>query len=308
MTLGQHAGRGATAVANGVRRVGSAIESTLAGSLEDFGERVPITGPIRYLTIPPYVLLSEVQLGLEEHAIALPTGERDWQLLSLPTLRRTRKIHSLALIEGTRHGSRTHQRIMADIYTYDGFVKVQESDVVVDTGAYVGGFSVYAAERADAVLAVEPNAKVSDVLSWNLDGKDPVTVVPKAGWKEPARLEINTSLHQFENSVLEPDDYETGESFEVVADTIPNIVREEGHEAIDFLKVEAEGVECEILKGALADGMEIERIAVDASPERNQDDTVDEVTRILESYDYECKTKDSSRWHWGEDIVFARIS
>lgn len=308
MNPGQYAGRGATAVANGARRVSSFIESTLAVGLEDFGESVPITGPIRCLTIPPYVLLSEAQLILEEHAIALPTREYDWQLLSLPTLRRARKIHSLALIEGTRHGSSTHRRIMADIYTYEGFVKVQNGDTVVDTGAYVGGFSAYAAERADAVLAVEPNAQVSDVLEWNLKGTDTVTVVPKAGWKEPAQLEINTSLHQFENSVIEPDDYETGESFEVAADTIPNIVREEGHERIDFLKIEAEGVECEILDGALADGMDIERIAVDASPERNQENMVEEVTRILESYDYECKTKDSSRWHWGEDIVFARAA
>ncbi|MBX0288602.1 FkbM family methyltransferase [Haloarcula salinisoli] len=292
-----------------IGQVGERAESFLADVLEDYGETFPITGTsLKYATAPLYVLLSEAHLLLEECAVAVPTFDGEWQLVDIPDWRLARRLHTLALVEGTRHGSPTHQQLMADIYTNRGFARVKSGDVVVDTGAYVGGFTRYAAERASEVIAVEPNATVSDVLWWNTTDLPNVTVVPEAAWVEPTELEINTSVHAFENSVLAPDNYETGDSFRVDADTIPNIVREHGHERIDFLKIEAEGVECEILQGALETGFPIDRIAVDASPERNRGDVVDEVCEILATHGYRSQTKAQSRWHWGDDIVFGKRS
>lgn len=194
---------------------------------------------------------------------------------------------------------------MRQIYSYPKFVEVEQDDVVVDVGAYIGGFSMVAAESAAVVIAVEPTAATNNILKSNVAEYDNIEVVPKAAWNERDTLEINQSYHPSENSPLDVDSYERGQSFRVAADTVPSIVRELGYKKIDFLKIEAEGVEPEILQGALEDGMDIDKIAIDTSAERDGETSGEEVRSLLEEYGYIWEQKEREE-HWGEDIVFAR--
>lgn len=255
---------------------------------------------------PVIVLLNEVDLLVDEHAIALP-HENVWKVIKIPELSPIRALPTLSSrVAGTRHGSSTHLQVMERLYTFDDHVAVEEGDTVVDVGAYVGGFSVFAANKANEVIAIEPYAKINRSLWINAAKNDDITIVPKAAWHSSGTLELNKSEYPNENSILSPDKLSTQTSFNVDADTVPNILRNLGYDTIDYLKIEAEGAEPEILRGALNDEMYIRKIAVDTSPERADSSTYDEVTTILENNGYTHATKAEEQF-WGEYIVFAKL-
>ncbi|WP_158294381.1 FkbM family methyltransferase [Halorubrum sp. SD690R] len=242
---------------------------------------------------------------LDEHCLAYPSNNV-WNIVSVPRLKLKRKLPTLStLVYGTRHGSKKHIDLMEELYTFEDFVEVEKGDLVVDVGAYVGGFTLFASKRARNVIAVEPNEAISSVLSENVSSSENVVAVPKAAWGREETVRINQSSFLNENSILDPDSGDIGDYFEVQADTIPNIVRSLDFSKIDYLKIEAEGVEPEILNGALDGNMDIEKIAVDASAERDGQSTVTEIKEILEENGYQGRTKDNNKL-WSDQIVFGK--
>lgn len=127
-------------------------------------------------------LLHELLFLLDEGSIAVPSGSK-WSVRSLPFFRFVRSLPALTIVPGSHHGSIRHVTIMGELYTYEGFVEVEPNDVVVDVGAYVGGFTRYAARSAERVICVEPGAECDEVLATNVRDLENVTVVPKAAWK-----------------------------------------------------------------------------------------------------------------------------
>lgn len=259
----------------------------------------------RIFYIPLFIFLCQLHLLLDERSIAIPNTEEGWQVRKLPFFHPERHLLTLSPVAGTRHGSRRHQQILGDLYSYDGFVTIGPSDVVVDVGAYIGGFSLFAAKRAAAVIAVDPNAILHDVLDENLSAESNTIVVPVAAWNSNTTIKINQSFYPYENSPLPVDLQSTGNCFEVEALTIPRIIQSEGYDHIDFLKIEAEGAELEILDGVFKTDLPVSKIAIDASPERDGHSQVSEIVEKLENHGYETRTKEEADW-WGEYIVFAR--
>lgn len=259
----------------------------------------------RTVSIPIY-LLEEIHLLLDEGSLAYPLRDGGWQIIKLSNFSLGRQIPVITRsVIDTRHGSPKHTKLMEDIYSFDGFVTVEENDIIVDVGAYIGTLSFCFAEKSGIFISIDPMASVSDELEYNTQPYPNVITVPKAAWTEKTELEINQSSLPNENSVLLPDQRSLNRSFTVDADTVPNIVRNLGIEHIDYLKIEAEGVEIEILEAALADEIEIEKIAVDASAERDGSGVVDEICAILESYNYDWQINGEAP-EWGSEIVFAK--
>lgn len=254
----------------------------------------------------PIFLLHQLLFLFDEGAIALPS-DRNWRIVSLPFCRFDRFLPALTVVPGSHHGSSRHVEIMGEIYTCKNFVELEPGDIVVDVGAYVGGFSRFAARRADQVICVEPAAAENDVLETNLRDLSNVTIVPGVAWNRRETLEVNRSSSPNENSLLTPDTGAMASSFTVQGDTVPNVVRELGYEHIDYLKIEAEGVETEILQGALEGETEIDRIAVDASPEGGSETTMDDVKDLLEAHGYRTQVKDREKW-WQQFILFGTRS
>jgi len=246
--------------------------------------------------------MNEIHLLLDETAVAYPTRNKCWKIFDVLKLTTIREIPALSdlTVSGTRHGSRKHIIEMGE-YTNNEFADIEQGDIVVDVGAFIGSFTMYAIENgAEQVVAIDPNASLSGILSRNMSECESVTVVPKAAWNTTDVLEINQSLYPTENSVLSPDNSPLKESFSVQADTVPNIVRDSGFNRIDYLKVEAEGVEPEILEGALADDMPIDRIGVNTGAERYGEPVTDEVVEILEDHGYEYDIGDQTATVYGK--------
>jgi FkbM family methyltransferase len=136
---------------------------------------------------------------------------------------------------------------------------VEAGDVVFDVGAYFGFFSYHAVQKgAKEVYAFEPNPYVFEILKkhaemWN-DKIKPyqLALSDKNGEADlfiSNELGVDsTMLENRENSILKFHQY--NKKVKVKTMTLDSFVKEYNVERVDFIKIDAEGSEREILKGA----------------------------------------------------------
>ena len=133
---------------------------------------------------------------------------------------------------------------------------IDKDTVFVNVGAYVGFYTVYACRRARRVLAVEPNPMALAYLKANvaLNNCHNTIVAPKVASDKrgvfklriprPARrghIPTTASIVWSFEEALEVD---------VETDTLDNIVNEAGLDTVDFVKIDVEGAEGLVVKGA----------------------------------------------------------
>jgi FkbM family methyltransferase len=136
------------------------------------------------------------------------------------------------------------------VYTPRGF-ELGADDHVVDVGANIGAFAVYAAQRTRGrVLAIEPHPGNAAVLRRNLAANHceraqvAECAVADAAGVLPLFLGKSGTTHQ-----LSPVGRDTadGDSIEVRVATLPQVLAEHGFDRVDFLKLDCEGAEGSIL-------------------------------------------------------------
>jgi FkbM family methyltransferase len=167
------------------------------------------------------------------------------------------------LVVSSRYGLFcTHARdinpLFQEVYEVEHILPslMDKDTVFVDVGAYMGLYTVYACRRARRVLAVEPNPMALAYLKANvaLNNCHNTIVVPKAASDKrgvvklriprPARrghIPTTASIVWSFEETLEID---------VETDTLDNIVDEAGLDTVDFVKIDIEGAEGLVVKGA----------------------------------------------------------
>lgn len=192
----------------------------------------------------------------------------------------------MASLVGTGYGERMEAK-----YTLEGFVGVEPGDVVVDVGAFVGGFTTAVADRASEVFAFEPAPANEDALARNVAGLYHVTVSAVALDDEAGVKRLELGADPTDHSLVGVDGAETGQSVEVETRRLDEAMRERGIDEVD-----AEGGEVEVLEGA-AD-IRVRKVAVDCGPERRGEPTWDATVALLDGRGYEVER--------GGSIVFGR--
>ena len=166
-------------------------------------------------------------------------------------------------------------------------LELRPDDCVVDVGANIGAFAVWAAQRTSGrVLAIEPHPANAEFLRRNLRANGAARAVVEecavadASGVLPLFLGRSGTTHQlFGRDHAQA----TGESLEVRVATLPELLAKHGIERVDFLKLDCEGAEGRILP-ALPDALFAGLRAValefhdDASPLSHG-----ELQRLLES-------------------------
>lgn len=196
------------------------------------------------------------------------------------------------------HISCGYEQWLENKYSLPDFVGVEAGDIVVDCGAFVGGFSLSAARVAESVHLFEPEPANVGCIERNFAGGEPV-VVNQAGLFTTTGTEwLNVSESGVEHSMLQPDDGDAVDRISIEVIRLDDYCERASLPRIDFLKVEAEGVELEVLEGL--GGVRPAKIAVDVSPERDLVSPAPQITALLDGWGYETRQRGN--------VLFARFA
>lgn len=143
-----------------------------------------------------------------------------------------------------------------------GDCDVKKGDIVIDAGAHFGFFSYYALKKgAEKVFAFEPNPYVFRILRKHVKlwkAENVILPIRKALYNKSAEMElfiesskvggVATLLKERDRTVLNKFKYD--EVVKVDATTIDEFVESNKIERVDFIKLDVEGSEKEVLEGA----------------------------------------------------------
>ena len=185
---------------------------------------------------------------------------------------------------------------MTEKYRKEGFVEVEKGDKVIDIGAFVGEFTLGIIDIAGEVVSCEPTPETVLCLQKNTNSISNAKVIPAIIGSNCGLDELRIATDPTDNTTLDVDSEseDTGNRIYVPRLSIRQLIDHLNIGSVDFLKVEAEGAEPEILSDI--ESLPVEKIAVDASPERYGKSTVKEIHSILTSAGYEVEREG--------DIVF----
>lgn len=185
---------------------------------------------------------------------------------------------------------------LARKYSLPGFVAVEPGDTVFDCGAYVGGFALSAIKIAKMVHLFEPAPGNFFCVQRNF-AQVPNAVLNHLGlYNIDSTMLLNISASSVEHSFLTPDDGQALRQEEIGVFRADTYCAQHGIDAIDFFKIEAEGVELEVFEGL--GKMNPRKLAIDVSPERDGQSPAPEFLDLLTAKGYECR----KRGH----VLFAR--
>lgn len=173
-------------------------------------------------------------------------------------------------------------------YSLPGFVEVEAGDVVVDCGAFVGGFGLSAIEKASELHIFEPAPENMKATERNFADRKNVHLNPVGLYSADDTLSFKLSSSAVEHSFLTPDDGGVVSSVDVVVRRLDTYFEERGVKP-DFLKVEAEGVEIEVIEGM--GELRPAKIAIDVSPERDQESPAEHLASELSKIGYETQQR-----------------
>jgi len=151
--------------------------------------------------------------------------------------------------------------IIQEVYhheTYEHFFSMKENDIVVDVGANVGLFSLKASKvvgEHGIIVAFEPEKNNYKMLRRNLGINKCRNVIPinaaVSNFNGKADFSIANTLveHKLADSKSELE-IKSILTTKVDVKTIQLVLKELGIDRVDFLKIDAEGSEFEVLSGA----------------------------------------------------------
>lgn len=174
---------------------------------------------------------------------------------------------------------------LAQSYCIDR-VKLRTADVVIDCGANYGDLWLYLEGKIcpENYIAIEPNP--SDFRALKANVGSPSVTLPIALGEADGLSEFYVSSESADSSLIEPSKWET--IVTVTVRSLDSIVQGLGLRGIRLLKLEAEGFEPEILRGAVR-ALEItDFVALDGGPERGitKESTMEAAANFLLSHNF----------------------
>jgi FkbM family methyltransferase len=129
-----------------------------------------------------------------------------------------------------------------------GLCKINEKDIVIDIGAHIGGFSLYASDRSKEgkIFSFEPFESTFQILKKNIEtnNKKNIIAYQKAVGKKSGKTKLYVSNTNYaENSVYK----KTSSFVEVDMLTLGDIFKHNNLSHCDVIKLDCEGAEYDIL-------------------------------------------------------------
>ncbi len=130
--------------------------------------------------------------------------------------------------------------------------KIKQGDVVVDAGAYLGGFAIYAAKKVGnkgKVISFEQDPKNFKKLKENINksGLNNIILSNKALGSLQRRIQLESDNH-FSSSIIKAGNMPV---YTIGQVTLDNELERLGVKGVDVLKMNIEGAETGAIKGAI---------------------------------------------------------
>lgn len=190
--------------------------------------------------------------------------------------------------------SRSEQKKLLNKYNVGDELSIEEDDIVIEVGPFVGTFTIAARNHGAKIIALEPSPESAACLKQTFQYDNQVIVHNVAAYKENTEIELQFGKDRSEDGVFTPDDGGIGDSVTVQAKTIETVMQEHDIDQLDFLKIEAEGAEPEVLEGT--EGISIQKVTINATGERtiSEKNEGEICAGMLDQFGYNVKSKEYS--------------
>jgi FkbM family methyltransferase len=140
------------------------------------------------------------------------------------------------------------------------------------------------------MICAEPDPIVLNCLKRNVQDLRNVIIFNGVISDRNGETDFYIASKGADSSIIEPDEYETVIRLE--SKTLDRLLEDLGIDHVDFMKVEAEGAEPEVLKGARKALRMTKKIAIDCGPERRGSSTRNEVYACLKENMFDIFERD----------------
>ena len=174
------------------------------------------------------------------------------------------------------------------------FVDLDVGDVVIDCGANYGDvyFALASLGKQVNYVAIEPDPTVRTALEKNITPDGRICGLALGAQNDDSAAFFISGMSG-DSSVVKPDIVE--KEVLVPMQTLTTLIEAVGLQKLGLLKLEAEGYEIEILRGAHDVLRRFRYVTVDGSAERHGIETLDDLRSILEQYGFNL-THHSARY------------
>lgn len=182
----------------------------------------------------------------------------------------------------------------------NGYLKnytLQKGDIIIDGGAYLGEFTLYASQKVGKegkVIAYEPDPLNFEKLKENieLNKLSNVIAINKGLWDKNTILKFYQSSTNGTSIFSSDNGSENKNSFmEVPVVKLDSEINILGIKRVDFIKMDVEGAEVKAIKGCenILKNTHV-TLAIASYHIINGSQTYADVEKLLKSYGYECQT------------------
>jgi len=135
---------------------------------------------------------------------------------------------------------------------YAPFIEDKNNSVILDIGANVGVFSIYAYPFASKIYAMEPSSDHYEVLEKMITNNEmdkKITTIKKALSLKDGIAPFYHNGNPTANSLNSLTNSEKGKEESVETIRLDTFLTQNGIEHVDFMKLDVEGEECNIIEG-----------------------------------------------------------
>lgn len=162
-----------------------------------------------------------------------------------------------------KRGIRHRLSRLARGYGVPEYVALRPGNFVIDVGANIGEFSLFASNAGANAIAIEPDPFTLDRLNSNTSGRN-IEILAKCLWESCGLLRFNISPHDADGSLINPSDVWR----EIYVETLDHVLAGRDIKRIRLIKADVEGAEPEFLRGATKTLKVTEYVTMDCGSER----------------------------------------
>ena len=156
-----------------------------------------------------------------------------------------------------------HYKFLKEVFIFDVYRSdlLKKDDIVLDLGASTGDFSILASKKVGKngkVVAIEPNKDDYELLKLNIQQNSCENVIP-------LNFAVGSKLGEIEITFW-------GKTFKCAENTLPSILSELNIEKVDFVKMDIEGFETEVINNSIDIMKQAEVISIECHNTKEQID------------------------------------